>query len=341
MILDQIDEAVATGARQSRACEIVGIDPRTLQRWKVRGVGDDQRSGPRTAPRNKLSARERRKVLAVVNSPEYRDLSPNQIVPILADQGVYIASESTIYRILREEDQVTHRETSQAPQKRHRPRELAATGPDQVWSWDITYLRSPVRGQFFYLYMVMDVWSRKIVGWAIHEREDNVHAARLVESACAREGIRRGQLTVHSDNGSPMKGATLLATLQLLGVATSFSRPRVSDDNPYSEALFRTVKYRPDFPASVFSSRDAARAWVAAFVAWYNTRHRHSAIRFVTPKQRHEGEQRDILNHRAKIYEKARQKNPERWPGSIRNWQPIDIVVLNPRPDGQAEKEAA
>ena len=341
MILDQVDETVGAGARQSKACEIVGIDPRTLQRWRERGIGDDRRAGPNTQPRNKLSARERRQVLDLVNSPEHRDLSPSQIVPILADQGVYVASESTIYRILRKEDQIKHRERSRAPQKRHRPRELKATGPSQVWSWDITYLRSPIRGEFFYLYMVMDVWSRKIIGCAVHEIEDNELAAALIDTACSREGIRRGQLTIHSDNGSPMKGATILATLQVLGVATSFSRPSVSDDNPFSEALFRTAKYRPSFPEGAFSSLDAARTWVTSFVAWYNTEHRHSAIRFITPEQRHRGEQETILEHRAEVYEKARQRKPERWSDSTRNWQPVEAVVLNPQPDGQAAIEAA
>ncbi len=225
-----VDEAVTDGARQGQACEILGVDPRTVQRWKGQGVGEDRRAGPRNAPANKLTDAERREVLEVVNSPEYRDRSPKQIVPSLADQGEYLASESTMYRILREEEQLTHRASSRAP-TRHRPRELVATDPNQVWSWDITYLKSPILGVFFYLYLVVDIFSRKIVGAEVHAVEDSEHAAELIAQACAVEGIDPDQLALHSDNGSPMKGATLLATLQQLGVVPSFSRPRVSDDN--------------------------------------------------------------------------------------------------------------
>jgi len=340
-MMDAIDVAVASGARQAEACGVMGIDRRTLQRWRARESGEDLRAGPKTEPRNKLSPSERRTVIEIVNSPKYRDLSPNQIVPLLADQGIYVASESTIYRVLHQEGQVKHRETSRAPQKRHRPVELEATGPNQVWSWDITYLRSPIRGEFFRLYMVMDVWSRKTVGWEVHDHEDADLAALLIEHACAREGIRRNQLTIHSDNGAPMKGATLLATLQNLGVATSFSRPRVSNDNPFSEALFRTVKYRPEFPSGAFESIETARSWVESFVHWYNTEHLHSAIRYVTPEQRHNGESEEILRRRDAIYEAARERHPDRWSGQTRNWEPIRIVYLNPEPDVPAKNSAA
>jgi transposase InsO family protein len=333
MILGLVDEAVAAGARQHKVCEMLGLDPRTLQRWRTQGIGEDGRAGPKEAPGNKLSPAERRRLLEVVNSPEFRDLSPNQIVPILAERGTYVASESTIYRVLREEGQMAHREPSRAPAKRHRPEVKVATGPNQVWSWDITYLRSPIRGAFFYLYVVVDVWSRKLVGWSVHETESAEHASNMIEATCAREGVQRGQLTLHSDNGGPMKGATLLAMLQVLGVVTSFSRPRVSDDNPFSEALFRTVKYRPSFPRGAFTSIEHARQWVAEFVRWYNTEHRHSAIRYVTPAERHCGREGAILERRREVYEAARARHPERWStGATRNWTPIHTVALNPEP---------
>lgn len=340
MILGLVDEAVTDGARQDKACEVVGVDARTLQRWKARGIGDDLRAGPKQAPSNKLSQRERKELLDLANSPEYRDLSPKQIVPMLADDGVFIASESTLYRVLREEKQMVHRETSRAATGRSRPVEYLATGPNQVWSWDITYLRSPVRGDFFHLYVVIDVWSRKIVGWTVQENETAEHASTMIEAACAREGIQRDQLVLHSDNGGPMKGATLLATLQVLGIITSFSRPRVSDDNPYSEALFRTVKYRPEYPTRPFVTIEDARQWVAWFVRWYNSVHRHSAIRYVTPEQRHSGRQEEILTARREVYEAARAARPDRWSGAVRDWSSVRTVVLNPEPSTPAEKIA-
>ena len=337
MILGLIDEAIAAGARQYKACEILGID---LQRWRRKGIGEDGRAGPRTSPANKLSAKERDQIIEVVNSSEYRDLSPKQIVPKLADKGVYLASEATIYRLLRDANLQKYRESSRAPRKRHRPEELQATGPNQVWSWDITYLKSPVRGMFFYLYFVVDIWSRKIVGWAVHEEESAANARDMMLAACRREGVDADQLVLHSDNGGPMKGATLLATLQHLGIVTSFSRPRVSNDNPFSEALFRTTKYRPEYPRRPFSSLEEARQWVAWFVGWYNTEHQHSAIRFVTPDDRHSGRDRTILKKRHALYRKARSRHPQRWSGNTRDWSRIEEVTLNPDRN-QATSEVA
>lgn len=325
---------MAEGARQAKACETLGLDTRTFQRWRLEGVGDDARHGPKTVPGNKLSEAERKHILVVVNSPAHRDLSPKQIVPKLADQGVYLASESTVYRLLAAEGQMRHREMSRPPAAR--PRERVATGPNQVWSWDITYLKSPIRGCFYYLYMVVDVWSRKIVARTVEETESTDLAARMIDAACAREGVQRHQLKLHQDNGSPMKGATLLATLQLLGVEPSYSRPRVSNDNPFSESLFRTVKYRPEYPSGPFGSLEAAREWVDWFVSWYNTQHRHSAIRFVTPAERHDGRERDLLAQRHEVYERARRRHPERWSRATRNWTPIQIVRLNPAPENYA-----
>jgi putative transposase len=207
-----------------------------------------------------------------------------------------------------------------------------ATGPCELWSWDITYLAGPVRGTFFYLYVVMDVWSRKIVGWQTHTTESSEHAAALIAAACTSEGIERDRLVLHSDNGAPMKGATMLATLQALGVVPSFSRPRVSNDNPYSESAFRTLKYRPGYPSLPFASIEAASKWVATFMGWYNNEHLHSGIRFVSPADRHSGRHHAVLEGRRTVYEAARRRNPERWSGSIRNLDPIETVILNPEP---------
>ncbi len=342
MILGLVDEAVAAGARQSKACAQLNIEPRTLQRWKEQDIGDDGRAGSKSPPSNKLTPKERARVLEVANSSEHRDRSPKQIVPQLADQGEYIASESTIYRILREEKQMGHREPSRAPSKPYRPQEYAATGPNQVWSWDITYLRTPVRGLFLYLYVVLDVWSRKIVAWTIEEEESAEHAVAMLTAACEREGVHRDQLVIHSDNGSPMKSATLLGFLQVIGIVPSFSRPSVSNDNPFSESLFRTAKYRPEYPRNPFESFEHARRWMAWFVVWYNTEHRHSSIKFVTPQQRHDGSDRAILAKRVALYEEAKAKNPNRWTKEIRDWSHVETVVLNPALNtNEAASEAA
>ena len=335
-----IAEAVAAGARLKRACAELGIDPRTYQRWVKQGIGDDRRAGNRP-PANKLTPGEEDQILKLVNQLEYRDMSPNQLVPILADQGIYLASESTIYRILRRHGQATHRSAAAPAAKRHKPQEHVATGPNQLWSWDITYLKSGVRGVFYYLYMVMDVWSRKVVAWEVHEEESAEHAARLIQEACTREGIQAGSLALHSDNGSPMKGSTMLATLQRLGVISSFSRPSVSNDNPFSESLFRNLKYRPEYPRhGAFCSLENARMWVQVFVAWYNTEHRHSSIRFVTPQQRHEGLQEEVLEKRHQVYLEARRRKPQRWSGKTRNWSPVEVVRLNPDQAAPSEEAA-
>ncbi len=286
MIMNLLADAVAGGASQAEACKILDISETTIQHWRKQPSGTDRRTGPKQPPKNKLTAAERQEVRTLVTSPEFRDLPPSQIVPRLADREIYVASESTIYRILRSEGMQHHRGASRAPTTRKRPRELRATAKNQVWSWDITYLRSPIKGVFFYLYVAIDVWSRKIVGWVIEESEDTAHSSCFIAAACAREGVSRGDLVIHSDNGSPMRGATLLATLQSLGVATSFSRPSVSNDNPFSESLFCTLKYRPEFPSGPFPSVAHARSWMVTFTRWYNTEHRHS-VQHRASTQRH------------------------------------------------------
>lgn len=281
-------------------------------------------------PTNKLSAKERARLLKLANSPTNRDLSPNQLIPKLADQGLYIASESTLYRLLREEKMLAHRGRAK-PRKRSKPDEHVAAGPCQVMSWDITYLKTVVAGTYLYLYMMVDIFSRKIMAWRVHTEESMEHSAELLVEMCDAHGLDPEGLVLHSDNGGPMKGSTMLATMQRLGIVPSFSRPRVSDDNPFSEALFRTMKYAPQFPSRPFESVADADAWVAEFVRWYNTEHRHSALRFVTPDERHYGREQQILERRREVYEAARQLHPERWTGAVRDWSPVGSVYLNPR----------
>ena len=325
-----IEEGVKLGARTDAICKQFGISSKTLSRWKKAGDGGtDLRKGPKAGPKHKLTPEERAELVAIANSEEFRNQSPRQIVPRLADQGRYLASESTFYRVLEEEGLLAHRGNRKAPTAR-KPDEHRASGPNQVWSWDITYLRSNVRGQYFYLYMVVDVWSRKIVGFRVEPTEDGRLSTELLCGAIETQGANAARLVVHADNGGPMKAATLLSTLQRLGVVTSFSRPRVSDDNPFSEALFGTMKGRPGFPRKPFETIEAARAWVERFVRWYNFEHLHSSIRFVTPESRHEGRDVAILAKRAEVYAMAKAANARRWTGPTRNWTPIGDVILNP-----------
>jgi len=329
MIIELIDKAVESGARVNKAAAIIGLSGRTINRWCQQGGGQDQRKGPSAAPVNKLNEQERQQVLNISNSASFRDLSPKQIVPKLADQGVYLASESTFYRVLKEHKMLTHRQASK-PAVSHRPKEHVATGPCQVWSWDITYLKTSVKGLFFYLYMIVDVWSRKIIAAQVFAEESMDHSSMLLAHACMIHGVQPEQLVLHSDNGGPMKGATMLATLHKLGVIPSFSRPSVSNDNPYSESLFRTMKYRPEYPSKPFEDINQAQSWVDGFVFWYNTQHLHSSIRYVTPDDRHYGRDEYILANRRKVYKKARSRNPNRWSKEIRNWNPVHQVWLNP-----------
>jgi len=326
-IIDLVGEAVASGCRILRACEVFGLEERTLLRWK--STPNDARHGPIATPSNKLSETERQLIIKTSVSVNFVNLSPHQIVPKLADGGIFIASESTFYRVLKAEKLDIHRGHSK-PRVIIPPKAFEATRPNQIYSWDITYLQSSVRGQFYYLYLFLDLFSRKIVGWNIHESQDSSLSAELLEKICKSEKINKFQVTVHSDNGGPMKGATMLATMQKLGVMPSFSRPSVSNDNPYSESMFKTLKYCPIFPTKPFEDIEAAIIWMQKFTTWYNTEHLHSGINFVTPSSKHEGLDVEILKNRNEVYETARNKNPERWSGKTRNWDPITVVKLNP-----------
>jgi len=334
-VVKLIDTAYVAGATKSKACECLGISLRTYQRWTNTAQGEQVKTdarpeAKRREPSNKLTQLERKQILLICNNSLYQSLPPSQIVPALADRGQYIASESSFYRVLKAEGQALQRGKARRPSVHAKPKACKATQPNQVWSWDITYLATTILGQFYRLYLIMDIYSRKIVGWEIHTNETAEHASILIKKACLAEGINQYGLILHSDNGSPMKGATMLATLQKLGIMPSFSRPSVSDDNPYSESLFRTLKYTPSYPSKAFSSLDEARQWVSQFVDWYNNEHHHSGIQFVTPSKRHRGEDQKILAHRAVVYNKAKTRHPERWSGEIRNWEQIQTVWLNP-----------
>jgi transposase InsO family protein len=328
-ILELIDEAQKAGARLAIACKIIGLTAKSIQRWRQREDQVDGRITAKKQPANKLTELEQQCILTTASSDEFASMPPNKIVAALLDEGIYIASQSSFYRVLNAHKQLKHREKSKPANVVKKPQPLTATKPNEVYTWDITYLPSAIKGQFFYLYMIMDLFSRKIVGWQVHEQELSELAADLMKDICQREGIEAHQVTLHSDNGSPMKGATMLATLQELGIMSSFSRPAVSNDNPYSESLFRTLKYRPEYPEKPFADLSAARAWVSDFVDWYNNEHKHSAIKYVTPAQRHAGEDKAILLNRQRVNDEAKRRNPSRWSGKTRNWSRITEVKLN------------
>ena len=330
-IVALINTARRNGARLAPACKVARIDPRTYQRWTKNGKVQSGKRPlvARPEPANKLTPEERQSVLDTCHKPAYASMAPGQIVPRLADEGFYLASESSFYRILHEADEQHHRGRNAKPRHHQPPQGYCATGPNQVWSWDITWLSSPIRGMFYYLYMIVDIFSRKIVGWEVHPVESAECGAKLLHKAVLAEGCLLDPPVLHADNGGPQKGFTMKAKLEALGVTPSYSRPRVSNDNPYSESLFRTCKYRPEYPAHGFDGIETARKWVRKFVRWYNEQHLHSAIRFVTPGQRHRGEDESILANRHRVYRQAQQKQPNRWSGNSRNWQPVQEVWLN------------
>lgn len=323
---------MSAGARQALACDELGITPKTYRRWLVGNevLADQRPQVKKNPPQHKLTDEEKAMILQICNEPEYASLPPSQIVPKLADKGVYIASESSYYRVLHEHGQLHHRGRTKQPSKVKQPTTHIATSANQLWSWDISYCPTLTRGLFYYLYMVEDIFSRKIVGWEVHEQESGDLAAELMQRTVISERCFKQPLVLHSDNGAPMKSSTLLAKLYELGITPSRGRPRVSNDNPFSESLFKTMKYTAKWPAKGFANLTESRKWVQAFVHWYNEQHCHSGIKFVTPGQRHSNLDQSLLASRTEVYEQAKQRNPKRWSRNVRNWEYIDEVTLNP-----------
>lgn len=332
-LLQYFNEAIAGGASRYKAAELMDLNQRTIKRWQATDgtVARDRRpDAQRVEQPHQLTEVEEAAILDTCNWPEYQSLPPSQIVPLLADKGLYLASESSFYRVLKKHRQLNHRGRMQPTRKVSEPTSFTATGPNQVYTWDISYCPSAIRGQHWYLYLILDVFSRKIVAWEVHENESGELAKQLVERALLREGCWHNPPVLHSDNGAPMTSHTLRARLAELGMLMSYSRPRVSNDNPYSEALFKTVKYCPKWPAKGFQSLQAVREWMLDFEHAYNERHLHSGINFVTPASRHRGKDAEQLAYRKAVYESAKRLNPGRWSGNTRNWGAAGPVSLNP-----------
>jgi putative transposase len=274
-------------------------------------------------------------VLATLTSDRFCDQPVRQVWASLLDEGTYLCSVRTMYRILAEHQAVRERRNQLRHPAYQRP-ELLATGPNQLWSWDITKLKGPYKWTYFYLYDIMDVYSRKVVGWLVANRESSTLAVELIRQSCAREGIERDELTVHADRGSSMRSKPVAFLLADLGVTKTHSRPYTSTDNPYSEAQFKTLKYQPEFPDS-FGSIEDARAFLGRFFGWYNGEHRHSGIGLVTPQQRHDGTDRQVYRDRQEVLKVFYERHPERFvkglplPPEL----PGEVWINKPKPDQQ------
>lgn len=321
-----IQEAIKEGARLKNCCKVLDISQRTYQRWKA-GNGIDGRKGAEKNVAGKLSEHERQRIISVSCSDEYKDSNPYEIFLTLLEKGIYIASISSFYRVLRSAGLLHHRGNKRPRSKQKKPPELVATGPNQVWTWDITWVQSLVKGIFYYSYKIIDIWDKNIVGWEIHDSESEEHSRNLFQRVLAEQG--NPNVHIHSDNGNPMKGISLLALLYDLGCSNSFSRPRVSNDNPFIESFFGTLKTSVKYPGK-FESIDQAREWMASFIDWYHTQHRHSGIQFFTPQQMRSGDYRKLIEKRNEVKRQAVKRNPRRWKNGVKLWTTNHQVYLNP-----------
>jgi transposase InsO family protein len=336
--IDLLNEGAEAGVPMKVIADLLGVCRRTLRRWRLdisgQGFSVDRRKGAPRKVAHKFTVQERQKVIDTINDPRFADLPPGQIVAILAEEQQYVGSEMTIYRIMREERLLNHRGRVRQPRKPRAVPMLEAKGIHQVLAWDITLVPGPIKGQYFYVYMVMDVWSRRILGAEVHDVECSKLASDFFDRVCRDEGLTSHAAAVlHSDNGAPMRSIKLAAKMRELGISLSFSRPGVSNDNAYAESLFKTMKYHHSYPMRRFRNLDSVRCWIESFVEWYNSEHRHSGIKYVTPNQRHFGEADAICAVRQQTYSKALMENPRRWSRPPRCWkQPESVKINYPRP---------
>ncbi len=293
------------------ACVAMGIPPATIYRHRARRNGSPPPLHPRPTPGRALAAQERQEVLEVLHSEKFRDKAPQEVYAVLLDQGKYLCSIRTMYRILEANQEVRERRDQLRHPSYTKP-ELLATAPNQVWSWDITKLLGPVKWTYFYLYVILDIFSRYVVGWMVANRETAALAQKLIQQTIEKQNIQPGQLTIHADRGPSMKSKPVALLLSDLGVTKTYSRPHVCDDNPFSEAQFKTLKYRPDFPDR-FGSLQDARTFCQPFFTWYNAEHRHSGIGLLTPQVVHYGQTAQILKARENVLIAAYEAHPERF----------------------------
>lgn len=313
---------------KTAACHTLAVSRATFYRRRDR---QGSTPGPRLAPPLALSTAERQAVLDAAHEQRFWDASPYQIYATLLDEGRYLGSIRTIYRVLAGNNEVKERRR-QVCRPRYQKPELLATGPNQVWSWDITKLKGPAKWTYFYLYVIIDIFSRLVVGWMVAHRESAALAKRLIQDTCSKQGIEKGQLIIHADRGSSMKSKLVANLLVDLGITKTHSRPHVSNDNPYSEAQFKTLKYCPAFPKRFGSIQDA-RSFCRDFFTWYNTVHKHSGISLLTPEQVHYGQAKQVLDQRAKVLESAFKEHTIRFKGKVPKPFPLPEAAWINKPD--------
>ncbi len=308
------------------ACRALGVSRATFYRRKRPTPGHQQ---PRPTPARALCQNERERVIEVLGSERFVDRSPAEVFATLLDEKKYLCSERTMYRVLAESRPVRERR-NQLQHPQYAKPELMATAPNQLWSWDITKLLGPKKWTYYYLYVLLDIFSRYVVGWMVADRENSALAGRLIEETCNKQGVRPKVLTLHSDRGSPMTSKCTAQLLADLGVTRSLSRPQVSDDNPFSEAQFKTLKYHPGFPGR-FLACEHATGYCRSFFPWYNTEHRHGGISMLTPDDVHHGRAQTVLAQRQRTLDAAWAAHPERFVRGLPKTHPLpEAVWINP-----------
>ncbi len=309
------------------ACKALDVPRSTFYRNMT--TAETQQKKERPAPPLALCRAEQQQVLDNLHEERFWDSNPYQVYATLLDEGTYLCSARTMYRILDKNNEVKERR-NQVFRPRYEKPELLATGPNQVWSWDITKLKGPQKWTYYYLYVILDIFSRYVVGWMVAHREAAALAKRLIRETCEKQNISEGQLVIHADRGSSMRSKAVAHLLADLGVTKTHSRPHVSNDNPYSEAQFKTLKYHPEFPRRFGAVQDA-RSFCQVFFPWYNTEHKHSALGFVTPEQVHYGLAEQILKKRATVLQSAFKEHPNRFKGKMPKPLPLpEAAWINP-----------
>jgi putative transposase len=329
-----VTASLSNSVGKKTACNALDIARATFYRHQARQDGAGNRP-QRPAPPLALSIEEKQDVLDTAHEKRFWDANPYQIFAALLDEGRYLASVRTIYRVLAENNEIKERRKQVSRQHYQKP-ELLATGPNQVWSWDITKLKGPEKWTYFHLYVILDIFSRYVVGWMVAHRESAVLAKRLINDTCEKQQIPQGQLTLHADRGSSMRSKVVAHLLADLGVTKTHSRPHISNDNPYSEAQFKTLKYSPGFPERFGSIQDA-REFCRGFFAWYNTVHKHSGIGLMTPQQVHYGQALQIQNQRAKVLESAFKDHEKRFKGRMPKPFPLPDAAWINKPDNNQD----
>ena len=311
------------------ACAALDMPRAAYYRWLQRQRSSVSKT--KTISHRRLSDQERREVLTILTDERFMDLAVPEIYYTLLDEGKYLCSWRTMYRILDEAKAVKERRNQRRNGSYTKP-ELLATGPNQLWSWDITKLKGPQKWNHYNLYVIMDVYSRYVVGWLIAERESATLAKRLIEECCRKQNVHRDQLTIHADRGSAMRSKTVAQLMADLGITKTHSRPHVSNDNPYSEAQFKTLKYHNSFPGK-FGSLEDARSFLRTFFDWYNNHHRHSGIAMMTAADVHTGNSENIRQQRQQVLRQAHQQHPERFVKGQPQTQPLPKTVWINKPE--------